>query len=217
MGTRLGCDGPKALIDLEGLPMLVRTLERFTPLGLTQSAVVVVSPDHESTFRTVLDTHFPDNDMKVCHGGPERQDSVGLGVAATDADTAIVVIHDAARPFVDPKSVQASIDAAAAQGGATVAIPSVDTILQGNAEKYMLETPDRSGLWQCQTPQTFQKQVYLNALDNARQHGFLGTDDASLVERSGVPVKLVEGTRFNIKVTTPEDLRLARMFIREGV
>ena len=217
MGTRLGCDGPKALIDLEGSPMLVHTLKRFSTLGLTDSAVVVVSPDHEPLFQECLDTHFPDSSIVLCHGGAERQDSVGLGVDATDPDTDIVVIHDAARPFVDAASVQNSIEAARECGAATVAIPTVDTILQGDAEGYMLETPDRRHLWQCQTPQTFRKDIYLNALRTARAAGHLGTDDASLVERSGVRVRLVAGSRHNIKVTTPADLLLAQLYVREGV
>ena len=194
--------------------MVVRTLECFSGSGLLHNAIVMVSPEHETEFQRVLNAYFPDTAIQLCHGGAERQDSVGLGVAATDADTEIVVIHDAARPFITPESIQASIEAARVYGAATVAIPTVDTILQGDAEGYMLETPDRRCLWQCQTPQTFRKSVYLDALAQARESGHIGTDDASLVQRSGAQVKLVPGTRFNIKVTSPEDLLLARMYIR---
>lgn len=217
LGTRLGCTGPKALVPLDGVPLLVRTLRRFAPLGLMDDAVVVVTPSDRAAFEAALGDALPGHALRIVDGGAERQDSVSLGLAALDPDTEIVVIHDAARPFIAPQSVQDSIDAAAAEGAATVAIPSIDTILQADADAYLQETPDRRYLWACQTPQTFRVAVIRDAHARARLAGYTGTDDASLVRRTGGVVKLVMGSPMNFKVTTPSDLQLATLVVREGL
>ncbi len=215
LGTRLGCEGPKALIPLDGVPLLVYTLQRFAALELVENAVVVVTPSDRAAFETALAVAMPGHTLRIVDGGAERQDSVALGLAALDPDTEIVVIHDAARPFIAMASVQNSITAAAAYGAATVAIPSIDTILQADADGFLQSTPDRRYLWACQTPQTFRVEVIREAHARARAEGFTGTDDASLVRRVGRTVKLVLGTPLNFKITTPSDLHLASMVVRE--
>jgi 2-C-methyl-D-erythritol 4-phosphate cytidylyltransferase len=215
MGTRLGCDGPKALIDLGGRPMLVCTLARMVSLGLTRGAVVTAPPGALDTFQRLLDGAFPGEGMRAIAGGQERQESVEIGLDALDEDTEIVVVHDAARPFVDPASVKASIDAAVDMGAATVAIPAVDTVLVADDEGGLESTPGRAALWSCQTPQTFQVKVLREAHRMARAQGFAATDDATVVRRTGHRVRLVMGTPLNFKITTPGDLTLARLVIRE--
>lgn len=217
LGARLGCNSPKALVPLGGRPMLVRTLERFASLGLLEGAAITVPPGHEAEFREVLAAAYPGIPFALVPGGAERQDSVCRGLDALDADTGIVVIHDAARPFVSAESVRASIDAAAECGAATVAVPCIDTILQADAGQYLIDTPDRRTLWACQTPQTFRVEVIRAAHDAARRDRFTGTDDASLVRRTGERVRLVLGTPLNFKVTTPADLAIAESVIREGL
>jgi len=217
MGARLGYDMPKALVPIEGVPMVVRTLRRFDELGLTAEAVVVVPPGHEDVFRDAVEAHFPKNAMVVISGGAERQQSVEKGLDALMPDTDIVVIHDAARPFVDPESVEASIDAAMEYGAATVAIPSSDTILVGDEEAFLVDTPRRDDLWQCQTPQTFEVDVVRDAHAEARKGGYAVTDDATVVQRAGGRVKLVMGSALNFKITTPTDLILAEALQREGI
>ncbi|NIA14891.1 MAG: 2-C-methyl-D-erythritol 4-phosphate cytidylyltransferase [Nitrospiraceae bacterium] len=217
MGVRLGGGGPKALVDIEGKPMLVRTLTRFAPLRLDDGAVVVVSPGHEALFDATLKAALPGTSLTVVAGGAERQISVANGLDALAPDTEIVVIHDAARPFVSQAAVQASVEAAEACGAATVAVPTIDTVLKADAEQFLIETPDRRSLWACQTPQTFLVDVIRRAHARASAEDHLGTDDASLVKRMGEPVKLVEGTPTNFKVTTPLDLAMARFVVREGL
>lgn len=217
MGARLNLGGPKALVEIAGKPMLVRTLERFAPLGLVDGAVIVVPGGHEPAFAGVLSAAFPGAAFTLATGGAERQISVDSGLEQLAADTDIVVIHDAARPFVTESSIRASIDAAADCGAATVAIPSIDTILKGDPDGYLVETPDRAALWACQTPQTFQLAVIRHAHASARQAAYLGTDDASLVRRAGGRVKLVMGSPLNFKITTPTDLILAECVVREGI
>jgi 2-C-methyl-D-erythritol 4-phosphate cytidylyltransferase len=217
MGARLGADRPKALIDLAGTPLLVRTLGRFVELGLLDRCVIAIAPQAREWFETTLATHFPSIPMRLVNGGAERQDSVYKGLEALDPSTDIVVIHDAARPFVSVESIRASIDAAAEFGAATVAIPSVDTILVADNDVCLQDTPDRKTLWACQTPQTFRVDLLCRAHEQAKRAGHTGTDDASLVRRAGGKVKLVMGSPLNFKVTTPQDLALARCVIEGGL
>ncbi|GMU94039.1 MAG: 2-C-methyl-D-erythritol 4-phosphate cytidylyltransferase [Candidatus Hydrogenedentota bacterium] len=217
MGTRLGGMGPKALIDLAGKPLLCRTLSRFEALGLLHTAVIAAPSTHRREFEEVLTEHFPVARFTLVEGGPERQDSVNNALVALDSSTEIVVIHDAARPFVRRESVMASIEAAAEYGAATVAIPAIDTILVGDRAGFLVETPERSALWACQTPQTFRVDVLLEAHRRAKQERQSATDDATLVRRMGRNVKLVMGSPLNIKITTPQDLELARRIMEGGL
>lgn len=213
MGTRLGANQPKALIDIAGTPLLVRTLCRFAACGLVDNCLIVIPMEARPAFEACLRTFFPKATVRLVAGGAERQESVANGLAALDPSTGIVVIHDAARPFVTEESIRASIDAAKTFGAATVAVPSVDTILVADEGAFLRETPDRKTLWLCQTPQTFQVEVLRRAHDHAAKNGFIGTDDASLVRRVGGKVKLVLGSPLNFKVTTPQDLALARCVV----
>lgn len=217
MGERLGHNQPKALVLLDGTPLLARTLRQFAALGLARNAVVVIPATHEAEFANMLDVHFPGHAIQLVPGGAERQDSVRLGIAALDPDAEICVIHDAARPFVTPEIIQASIDAAVAYGAATVAIPTVDTILMDDGDGFLRETPDRRLLWACQTPQTFQVAIIRAAHEEALHRGFQGTDDATLVRHCGHPVKLVPGSPLNLKVTRPSDMHVAEAFVEKGI
>ncbi len=217
MGTRLGANKPKALVDLAGIPLLIRTLMRFNELDLISQCIITIAPQARAEFEDALCAHFPSLKVHLIDGGKERQDSVRNGLAALDPTTEIVIIHDAARPFVSAESIRASVDGAAEFGAATVAIPSIDTILVSDADAFLADTPDRKTLWACQTPQTFRVDVLRHAHKEAQRVGFTGTDDASLVRRAGGKVKLVMGSPLNFKVTTPQDLALARCVIEGGL
>lgn len=217
MGERLGGFEPKALAPLGGKPMLVRTLERFHDAELRGNAVIVVPPHHRQSFEPVLAAAFPDASFVLVDGGAERQISVANGLGALDADTAIVVIHDAARPFVAAESIDASVAAAVRFGAATVAVPAVDTVLVADDDQCLSHTPDRVTLWACQTPQTFQVRIIVEAHRKAREEGFVGTDDATLVRRYGGKVRLVMGSPLNFKVTTRTDLALAQCIVKENL
>lgn len=216
-GTRLGCDGPKALVPLAGRPMLARTLERFRDAGLLNHAIIVAAAEHLAALEACTAESFPGYRLQFVLGGAERQDSVGNGLAALDPDTEIVAIHDAARPFVPVQAILASVRAAEAVGGATVAIRCIDTILEGDDGAFLQSTPDRRRMWACQTPQTFQVSALREAYARAQADGFLGTDDATVVRRAGTAVQLIEGSAYNLKVTTPADLTIAELLIREGI
>jgi len=216
-GVRLGAQGPKALIDLNGRPLLARTLERFRTLGLLNDAIVTVPPERVALFEQALAAALPGVPLKLVHGGAERQISVANALDALQPDTDVVVIHDAARPFVRHESVLASIMAAKEYGAATVAVPAVDTILQADDNDCLESTPDRRHLWACQTPQTFKVDVIRRAHQWAIENQYSGTDDATLVRMMGGTVKLVLGSSLNFKITTQTDLALARMVIAEGL
>lgn len=215
MGLRMGCGGPKALVDLGGRPMLAATLDRFHGLDIAPPVIITAPAQGLPLFGAALQEAGPLPPWRLVAGGADRQESVGLGLAALAGDAEVVVIHDAARPFVSVQSILDAITAARAHGAATVAVPVVDTILEADADAFLNATPDRSRLWACQTPQAFRLEVILEAHRRAAAEGHRGTDDASLVRRMGMPVKLVRGTPENIKVTTPFDLRTARWMVRE--
>ncbi len=216
LGKRLLRSEPKALVLLAGEPLLIHTLRRFAPLGLVHNAIVMVPLHHESTFRAAIDRAFPGAHVQVCPGGAERQQSVARGLDAIASDHGVVVIHDAARPFVDPETIREAIREAECHGAATVATPCADTILQATQDHFLEDTPDRSRLWACQTPQVFQMDLLREAHRLAAKEGRAYTDDATLVLRHGAKVRIVAGSPKNFKVTTPEDLRYAEFLIKEG-
>lgn len=217
-GQRIGGDIPKALLPLHGIPLFVHTLKRLEAAGLLENTAILTIPGgHREDFDRAFRAAFPHASVHLVPGGAERQDSVENGLAALDPDTALVVIHDAARPFVSVDAIKRSIEAAGEHGAATVAVPAVDTILEGDADHFLASTPDRSRLWACQTPQTFRVEVIRQAHAQARHGNYSGTDDASLVRRQGNSVKLVLGTALNFKVTTREQVRLAECILKEGL
>ena len=214
-GTRLQSELPKPFLSLAGKPILVHTLRRFTPIEAVRRIVVVVAAEREALCREVLHTHGPwPQPISVAHGGAERQDSVRNGLAALETQCEIVVIHDAARPFISVEAIQHSIDAAAEVGSAVVATPVRDTIKRADERHTIRETVSRHDLWLAQTPQTFRVEVIRAAHRRAQRRGLTGTDDATLVEQMGRPVRLIPGDAFNFKITTPDDLALARVVLQ---
>ncbi len=217
MGARLGAGIPKALVTLAGKALAAHTIGRLVGVAEEATWVVVIPEGFEDAFDRVLREHVPGIPVRFVVGGEARQDSVGNGLAAVSNGTEIVAIHDAARPFVPAGSVRAALEAAEAHGAATVAMPAIDTILEAEADAFLASTPDRSRLWACQTPQVFRKDIIDGAHRRAREQGLKVTDDATLVRNCGWPVKLVEGSRMNIKITTPEDLLVAELALGRGL
>ncbi len=215
-GRRMGAERPKVFLPLNGIPLLAHTLGKFENCP-SVSEVLPLVPEEEVGFCTALvrDSGFK-KIPRVLAGGPERQDSVYIGLQAVAAAD-FVLIHDGARPFISSALVDRLL-AAAQQGGAVAAaLPVGDTLKEVSAEGNIVETLNRSRFWVMQTPQCFRHDLILRAHAQAREDGFLGTDDASLVERLGVPVKVIPGSRLNIKITTPEDLILGEALLKYGI
>lgn len=148
-------------------------------------------------------------------GGKERQDSISNALRQVSSDIHLVAVHDAVRPFVKQKTIEICFEKAAETGAAIVAVPAKDTIKIAGTDRIIRDTPDRENIWQAQTPQIFEKELLLKAYQFARETGFTGTDDSSLVEKAGGQVALVEGTRENFKITWPLDLQLAELLLNK--
>ena len=158
--------------------------------------------------------------MRAVEGGNSRQQSVANALNALDPDTDLVAVHDAVRPFIDLETIDKVIDEAAETGAAIVGLPAVDTVKQvsrGTGRVRIRATLPRDKLVMAQTPQVFRYDLLKRAFDLAREDGFIGTDEASLVERLDVDVTVVMGSDRNIKITKPGDMDLAHLFLREEI
>ena len=212
-GKRMHAGFNKVFLEIIGESILLRTLRRFSEVPAVQELVVVTGTDEVAAVRRRL-SHVPGlKPLKVVAGGSERQYSVWNGLRQADPQADIVLVHDAARPLVTPKTIEAVIAAAQEHGAAVAAVPAKNTV-KIVKDGIVTETPDRSTLWSVQTPQGFHRDILVAANEKAEQEGFLGTDDASLVEHYGMPVHVVMDSYRNIKITTPEDLIIAEAFLR---
>jgi 2-C-methyl-D-erythritol 4-phosphate cytidylyltransferase len=211
-GDRLGPGVPKALREVGGVPMLVRSVRTLARARLVDVVLVAAPPGEVSAVRALLDDHEVPAEVSVVAGGGTRQDSVALAVAALPADVEVVLVHDAARPLV-PVELVDTVAAAVLEGAAAVvpALPVVETIKEVDASSVVRSTPERSRLRAVQTPQGFRRAVLEQA--HASAAGADATDDAGLVERLGVPVHVVAGAEEAFKVTRPLDLLFAEALI----
>ena len=214
-GQRMRRARPKQYLDLGGMPILCRTLAVFAAADQIDRVVLVV-PEADRDF--CRDELVPRADLTVpvdiVAGGLTRQESVFNGLAAVNAsDDDLVAIHDAVRPFLRSDELAACIRTARETGACILALPAFDTVKQAAAGGRITATVDRESIWLAQTPQIFRYGVIRDAHALARRKGITGTDDAALVEKTGFPVKILAGSRFNIKITTPEDLTLAHAIL----
>ena len=212
-GERLGGDIPKAFVPALGKALVVRSIEAIARVPEVDCVIPVVAPADLERFSRFEWASIPELAAPVA-GGEERQHSVAAGLAALPAGTTLVAVHDAARCLVDPEDVSRVIRAAAESGAAILAQPLRDTLKRVRSGE-IIETPERSEWWAAQTPQVFRVELLREALAKAEADGILGTDDAQLVERLGAPVKVVEGSPRNFKITLPGDLEIAELWLRE--
>lgn len=208
--TRLGLDVRKQFLSLAGKPVLGHVLKAFEESPYVQGIVVVVSPGQEDFCRERVLVPYGFTKVKaVIAGGSTRQESVYNGLKTIHPETEVVVVHDGARPLLTAWNIHDAVEAALAHGASACAVPVKDTVKMSGPGGFVSETLPRERLWLTQTPQAFDFRLLVDVHDRARREGWTGTDDASLVEMAGLPVKLVAGSYENIKITTPEDLVLA--------
>jgi 2-C-methyl-D-erythritol 4-phosphate cytidylyltransferase len=214
-GERLGEDAPKAFVPLCGKPLLVRALAALAAAPEIDVVVPVIGRDDLSRMEA-LESELASIPglLPPVIGGAERQDSMTAGLAALPADVDFVAVHDAARPLVAAEAISRVVDAARSSGAAILVVPVRDTIKRVR-EGRIVETPDRSECYAAQTPQVFRVEVLREALEKAAAEGFIGTDDAEIVERIGVPVTVVSGDASNVKITDRADLIAAERWLRE--
>jgi 2-C-methyl-D-erythritol 4-phosphate cytidylyltransferase len=215
LGQRLGMKTPKALVKVCGRSLITRTLDRLLAVDFADPLIVIVPAGYENAFRAAL-SDIP-SAIQYIEGGAERRDSVARGLEALNPDTELVVIHDAARPFPAARSVCAAIEAASRHGAATLATPCADTILIEDGSGFLQMTPDRTKAWACQTPQVFHVDILRRAYEDPVNADFSGTDDATLVNRIGCPVKLIDGGAMNFKITTKRDLAFATYMLENSL
>lgn len=215
-GSRLESAVKKPYLTLAQKPILARTIQQFEQnTAVDEIFVIVNEADVEICNTTVLEPYAFQKVRGLVAGGATRQLSVYKGIRALPADTDFVIVHDGVRPFITDKTIFACLDAAAEWGAAVAAVPAKETIKIANAEGFIVETPNRERLWTVQTPQVFRKSLLAEAHQTAEEKQLTATDDAVLVEQLGYPVKLVKGSYANLKITTPEDLRIAEAFLAE--
>lgn len=208
----------KQFHSLGGKPILAHTLDKFETCPLIRSILLVVGQeDMDYCLKEIIEQYKFQKISQIVPGGKRRQESVKNGIDALPKDADVVAIHDGVRPFVTKAMIEDTIHSAERVGAVVLAMPVKDTIKVSNPDGTVLKTLDRESLWQIQTPQTFRVSVIKEAYYRAAEDGFVGTDDASLVERLGVKVHILPGSYTNIKITTPEDLFLANLFLKTDI
>lgn len=220
-GRRFGAQTPKQYAELAGAPLIVHTLRKFNSEygNPAVSGIIIPVPSADIGFVNdeIVARYGIQGVIAVLAGGRERQDSVRAGLEAVPADTEIVAVHDAVRPFVSGDMIREVLDQAALSSAATLGVPVKDTVKKVDEANSVVGTIDRKDLWLTQTPQAFRLDVIKEAYIRAYEDGFYATDDASLVERIGVKVKMVMGSYENIKITTAEDFHFAQFLMnKEG-
>ncbi len=209
-GVRMKAAVRKQYLPLGGRPVLAYSLIHFSRcIEIDDIFLVVPASDVDRCREAVLSPLDLQKPVALVPGGPTRQDSVYNGLRAAAGGRRMVVIHDGVRPFTPPDLISACIAGAEEREACIAGEPVADTLKRADENGDILETIDRRGVWRAQTPQAFAYDLIRDAHEAARRDGFQGTDDAALVERLGKRVRMVPGSRWNIKITTPADLRLA--------
>ncbi|WP_339148329.1 MULTISPECIES: 2-C-methyl-D-erythritol 4-phosphate cytidylyltransferase [unclassified Sutcliffiella] len=213
-GKRMKAGKNKQFIELEGKPVIIHTLSAFEEDPYCDQIKLVINDKEKDIFQELF-TLYPIKKIKeIIPGGEERQDSVYNGLNSIQS-AEIVLVHDGARPFISQKVIHNLVKKASKEGAAIVGVPVKDTIKRVSSGGVVEETVERSSLWSIQTPQAFRYPILKEAHEKAKMENYLGTDEASLVERIHIPVHIVEGEYENFKLTTPEDLILAKAFLQK--
>ena len=222
LGTRMGRAVPekagtsrKQFMLLEGSPILLHTIRKFASTPAVSQIVVALRPDDIEWVRELLGEEKFGKPVSLVEGGDSRQESVEHALATLDATTELVAVHDAVRPFIEQTVLDKVFAEAEENGAAIVGIVPVDTVKQVHRNK-IRQTIPRERLILAQTPQVFRFDLLKSAFAKAREDGFAGTDESSLVERlDQVEVSVVPGSDRNLKITKPSDMDLARLFLAE--
>lgn len=209
---------PKQFLALREIPILIHSLRAFASVPRVDTIYVAVRSTEISRVTALISEYDLAARVRVVQGGDSRQESVSNALKAIEAaDDDILLVHDAVRPLIRPATIERTIDAAQKHGAAIVGLPAVDTIKQVTRTSdgaIVTATIPREYVVQAQTPQGFRWRVLKQAFTEAQADGFVGTDEASLVERSGLEVAVVTGSPENLKITQPADLELAEFYLR---
>lgn len=205
-GSRMKADRPKQFLELEGKPILQHSLDLFFSLEGVETVVLVIDKQYRDDFAQY--------DVVFADPGKERQDSVFNGLTAAPDDASLVCIHDAARPLVTPESIYQVLRDADEHGAAVLGVPMKATVKESEDGEFVLRTIERSRLWEIQTPQVIRPSLLREGFEKVKQGGMDVTDDVSIIENMGLPVKITMGEYTNLKITTPSDLIIAQQIMR---
>ncbi len=206
LGTRIKSETPKQFLPLGSMTLAEYSFDTLFKHELIGEVIVVCDKKYRS--------FFPHPKVLFADPGERRQDSVQSGLAAASPKSGTILIHDAARPFLTAKLITDVIEAAREVGASAPGVPLKFTIKEANSAGFVVETPDRDRFFEVQTPQVIRKELLIEGFELAEKRNLTVTDDVSLVEILGRPVKLVTGSYMNIKITTNEDLTLAESYVR---
>lgn len=213
-GSRMKADINKQFLKIGDKEVIAHTIDKFYNNENIGEIIIVVRENEKEFFQENIIDKYEYKNIKIAFGGKERQDSVYNGLKALDKNCEIVLIHDGARPFVTDEIIEKSIECAQKYSCAIVGVPVKDTIKIVNENNDVCNTPSRNTLWSIQTPQVFDYSLIMKAHEKAKVDKYYGTDDSMLMEYLGYNVKVVEGSYNNIKITTPEDLKIAEEILR---
>lgn len=217
LGRRIGGSIYKQFLEIEKKPIVVHTLEKFLQCELVDSILLVVPKDwFRYVTENIIEKHNISKVHKIIIGGATRQESVYNALKALSEEVLTVVIHDAVRPLISLNLLNDVISKGIETGAAVLAVPIYDSIKKISGKK-IEHTLNRDAVWLVQTPQVFKKDLIFNAYQQAFFNGITATDDSELVEYLGHPIQVVIGSRTNIKITTQEDLELAKILIHNFI
>jgi 2-C-methyl-D-erythritol 4-phosphate cytidylyltransferase len=212
-GKRMGAGKNKLLLELNSIPVFIHSLKVFEEDELCDGIILAIHPQDEAEFNSLLKKYGVKKVLELVPGGKERQDSIYNALKTVKGD-GIILVHDAARPFIRKEHIHGLLDTALETGAAIIGVQAKDT-MKTVRDDVVMATVERSSLWAVQTPQAFRFSVLYRAYEQAEKDGFIGTDDSSLVERISHPVAMVEGDYDNIKLTTQEDLFFAQAILQK--
>lgn len=210
VGKRMGLDYPKQFFEYNGKPLFIYPLETAEASDIVDEIIIVTNENNIELVKNLCREYNIEKVKNIVAGGTERQHSI-YNALKYDKDSDIILVQDGVRPFLKEKYIAASCEILDKEGelaGTVVGVPVKDTIKVVGIDGEILATPNRSGLIAVHTPQTFRGDILKQAYETAFNENFLGTDDSSLVERIGAKVKIIIGDYDNIKITTPEDLKI---------
>jgi 2-C-methyl-D-erythritol 4-phosphate cytidylyltransferase len=210
---------PKQFLSLDGIPILIHSLRAFSAVQRVTAIYVAVRHTEMERVQAQIAEHGFSDRVNVVEGGDTRQESVMNALNAVQAEPHdVILVHDAVRPLIDTATIDRTIDAVVEYGAAIVGLPAIDTIKQVERTAHgaiVTSTIPREFIVQAQTPQGFQFGLLQKAMADAARDGFVGTDEASVVERAGLPVAVVHGSQVNLKITQPGDLELAEFYLHQ--
>ena len=212
-GKRMKSNVPKQFLPLLGRPVFLRSLDIFQNMkNVVSNIVIVLDESYRDEYKDIVN-----NDKRITWADPgaERQDSVFNGLSKVDDKCSLVAIHDAARPLVTIDEIMSVLSDAKKHGAAVLGVPMKATVKESVDGEFVLRTVPRSSLWEVHTPQVSTKSLFLKGFDNVKAKNLEVTDDVSVIEALGLPVKLTLGQYTNIKLTTPDDLQVASQILRE--